>query len=204
MELILALTDDEAAAVQQAIADGRDVCYLVVGGERLEVPDHPDWCSGNIHWQECECWDSEQTGPVKRTLVPPKRWTDLTGPCETCRGAGRSDHPLVKGEGVWAACPDCIDGRKLIALRKACERRVFNGGAGGTAPVTETLAHATVEVLPVVLSGYYDTGIRPAFMTENCADPRNWISDGSTVRFITPITPRPVPGEDYVVVLKLV
>ena len=77
--------------------------------------------------------------------VAPQRWVDATGPCPTCGGTGITQRNqyiqgLPRRFSVPCPNPDCIDGRKRVALAAPCR---YNPGS-------VVFAHSTVEVLPVV------------------------------------------------------
>jgi hypothetical protein len=113
---------------------------FVGGATRLVVPgiERPVW-EGDV--------------PKRGHFFPDPRWVDATGPCPTCGGYGilSSSGPIDDHQ----ACPnpDCIDGRKRVALAVTCPGDDltcphpdcrFNDCDGSV-----VFAHATVEVLPV-------------------------------------------------------
>jgi hypothetical protein len=79
--------------------------------------------------------------------VPPQQWVDATGPCPTCNGSGDR---YWKGSGTGCPNPDCIDGRKRVALAVEpphTHDKFCRGLDCIEHPVV--FAHATLEVQPV-------------------------------------------------------
>jgi hypothetical protein len=152
-------------------------------------------------------------------IVAPQRWVGATGPCRyrmenaECRGGvlyGMDrGYPLGK-------CPDCVDGRKRVALVVTCPddgtvalltererhqpRRPFIQATkcstcSGTGRVV--FAHATVEVGPVIDGSQEWDGGGVVYDTSHL-----WLYNGSsTGGYQLTLDPLPVPGRDWVVVL---
>jgi hypothetical protein len=154
-------------------------------------------------------------------IVAPQRWVGATGPCRyrmenaECRGGvlyGMDrGYPLGK-------CPDCVDGRKRVALVVTCPddgtvalltererhqpRRPFIQATkcstcSGTGRVV--FAHATVEVLPVI-AHRSDGDLDPDDPPPNVCTDGYVHRDFEGAERLT-LNPLPVPGRDWVVVL---
>jgi hypothetical protein len=155
-------------------------------------------------------------------IVAPQRWVGATGPCRyrmenaECRGGvlyGMDrGYPLGK-------CPDCVDGRKRVALVVTCPddgtvalltererhqpRRPFIQATkcstcSGTGRVV--FAHATVEVLPVCWHDDPFPGDPCIVVYRDRCDQYVVLYRNDTIEQIW-LDPLPVPGRDWVVLL---
>jgi hypothetical protein len=111
---------------------------ILAGARHLVVPGDREGC------QDC-------TNLADHWFVAPQRWVDATGPCPTCDGSHEVEWFTDEDEKLNGVhpCPDCIDGRKRVALAVPCAN--FCGEIGESCQDcvdgSVVFAHATVEVL---------------------------------------------------------
>lgn len=145
---------------------------LIVGGAtRLVVPGDPV--------PRPFAGEQGRTYELLKNYIAPQRWVDATGPCPHDQW------------GMTTHCPDCIDGRKRVALAVT----KFGVVSGRSMKRLVVFAHATVEVLPVV--DYDDSKTRPILLQWGT---RSIYYDGEWERDLT-LDPLPVPSRDFVVLL---
>lgn len=225
----MAAVIDGIAVVTALLTADEAACLTLGVNVIVRAGDHPDWCSGNRNWSECECWGTDP--------VAPQDWVALTGPCPTtCQqpsergdgtlcgddyevslvdvvryeGDGESTffhlplcygHRLALGEHVIAyePCPDCRDGRRIELLFADMPNRIADGTG------IRAVGRGSIEVVPVTTEFLGDQP--KAYLDSHGL----WLlnvgrlppAHGPIIRRNT-LDPLPIPGRDWGVIIYCV
>jgi hypothetical protein len=192
--------------VSTALCTDAERDLILAGARHLVVPGDPG-CEGcHDRWTHAKIHGDEG-------WLPPQRWVDATGSCPTCGGKGQvwGMHHQPGDLPFKCVNPDCIDGRKRVALVAVCatcgDRAEWCGYEDGLpddnpncSAGSIVFAHATVEVLPVCWHDDPFPGDPCIVVYRDRYDQYVVLYRNDTIEQIW-LDPLPVPGRDWVVLL---